>query len=208
MRLRKRPELATAITGYTDVVFLHAQVGDFFTCQQQQQLELELGMGKGDFITGLAGLYPDRFFVGVETQLDIVYYAALKVRAAGSKNLKLIHGNVRELEGWFLPGQVSCIHINFCDPWPKVRHAKRRLIERNFLQTYRRLIATGGSLRFKTDNEQLFAFALEEFAACNLPLKEKSFDLHNSNIANPVWTEYEKKFHRLGLPICFCEVSF
>ena len=98
--------------------------------------------------------------------------------------------------------------MNFSDPWPKARHAKRRLTHRNFLAKYQRLLGKGGHLRFKTDNRALFDFSVEEFKEFGLEIIALSYDLHNSDYDNEVQTEYERKFSSLGTPINFCEVVF
>ncbi len=205
MRLRKNPLLQTAIEGYRDIVLTEQGAREKFN--GREKIRLELGCGKGGFICGMASLYPAELFVGVENQLDVAYYAAVKVRAAASPNVYIINADAGQLGEWFLPGQVTSIYINFCDPWPKDRHAKRRLVGRRFLEKYREILASGGSLRFKTDNQALFSFALEELTGCGFQIREQIEDLHASTIENPVWTEYEKKFHTLGLPVFFCEAA-
>ena len=206
MRLRRRPELHEAIKDYQDIVFLHEKVGD--NLHGKKNVRLEIGTGKGSFLTGLALVGQDSFYVGIESQIEVIYYAARKIREAQLSNVRLLHGNAGNLENWFDQGQVDTVYINFCDPWPKARHVKRRLIARNFLEKYRKIIRPGGELKLKTDNKSLFAFALEEFAACGLMIHEQSVDLHKSTIHNPVWTEYELKFHKLGMPVCYARVSF
>lgn len=206
MRLRKRPELEKEIEKFTDIVFLRGKITEDLS--KHDCLELELGSGKGRFLTNMATFYKDHFFIGVESQIDIVYYAAVKAREANVDNVRFLHGNVNDLSSWFSKGQISNIYINFCDPWPKARHAKRRLVARGFLAVYKEILRSGGSLYFKTDNLDLFNFGLEEFSALNLQVVQKSNDLHNSTIENLVQTEYEQKFQRLGMPINFCQVVF
>lgn len=206
MRLRRKPELHEAIKNYQDIVFLNG-----YTCNQLDGIEsinLEIGMGKGSFLTKYASLEPDKFFLGIESQIEVIYYAACKIRESELANIRILHGNADNIEEWFSAGQVDSIYVNFCDPWPKARHAKRRLVARKFLAKYKKIIKPGGILQFKTDNKDLFAFALEEFAFCGLPLLEESRDLHKSEISNTVWTEYEQKFNQLGMPICYARVLF
>lgn len=206
MRLRKKPELEKEIEKFTDIVFLHGKIAEDLS--KHRSLDLELGSGKGRFLTNMGALYEDRFFIGVESQIDIVYYAAVKVREAQVDNVRFLHGNVNDLTNWFGTGQVDNIYINFCDPWPKARHAKRRLVARGFLAMYKDILKPNGSLYFKTDNLDLFNFGLEEFAFCALQVVEQTNDLHNSTVENLVKTEYEEKFQRLGMPINFCQVVF
>ena len=124
------------------------------------------------------------------------------------ENAVVICANAEQLEDWFEPGEIKELYLNFSDPWPKARHAKRRLTHRNFLAKYQRLLGSGGHLRFKTDNRALFDFSGEEFKECGLEIIALSYDLHHSEYENEVQTEYEQKFSALGTPINFCEVVF
>jgi tRNA (guanine-N7-)-methyltransferase len=202
VRLRKNPALVEAIGAYREIVFLGGKTNDGLL--GKRPLALELGTGRGSFLLALAQKEPASFFVGVDTRAEVLYYAARRIAAAGLTNAFLIEGNAAFVEDWFSPGQVERLYINFCDPWPKARHAKRRLVHRGFLSKYRKIMPPGGEIFFKTDNQGLFSFALEEFVSAGLIIKEKEQNLHGSQIANPAWTEYEQKFHRLGMPIAFC----
>jgi tRNA (guanine-N7-)-methyltransferase len=206
MRLRKNSALPDAIKEYADIVFLGGQTGGALL--GKSGVEVEIGSGRGDFIAALAAKRKGSFFVGVESKIDVLYHAARKIRAGGLANVRLIEGDAADVESWFSPGQVGAVYINFCDPWPKARHAKRRLVFRDFLRKYRNISMPGGCLHFKTDSRRLFAFALEEFAFCGLKITEQTLDLHNSECENQAWTEYERKFHELGLPVCFCAATF
>ena len=106
------------------------------------------------------------------------------------------------------PGEADGLYINFCDPWPKARHAKRRLTHRAFLERYRRILRPGGLLIFKTDNPGLFDFSLEEFASAGLKAEDVSYDLHAENRPDNIETEYEKKFSGFGEKIHRCVVRF
>jgi len=206
MRLRKRPELYEAIKNYQDIVFLHGRVEDALV--DKKEISLEIGTGRGAFLTKLALLDRKTFYVGIELQTEVIYFAARRVREAALDNVRLIQGNAYNIEEWFTFGQISTLYINFCDPWPKTRHIKRRLVAKNFLEKYQKIIKLGGQLHFKTDNKDLFAFALEEFQVLGLPILHESYDLHKSGINNPAWTEYEEKFYNLGFPVCYAQVSF
>ena len=107
-----------------------------------------------------------------------------------------------------MENEVDGFFINFCDPWPKSRHAKRRLTHVNFLERYRKLLRTGGKLIFKTDNRPLFDFSLEQFEEAKLLVEDISYDLHAENRPDNIMTEYERKFSGLGEKINRCEVSF
>ena len=133
------------------------------------------------------------------------------IKAAKDKqldNVRIICANAENLLDWFEPGEIKELYLNFSDPWPKARHAKRRLTHRNFLAKYAQLLGKGGHLRFKTDNRGLFDFSVEEFKEFGLEIIALSYDLHHSEYENPVQTEYEQKFSALGTPINFCEVVF
>ena len=123
-------------------------------------------------------------------------------------NVRIICANAENLLDWFEPGEIKELYLNFSDPWPKARHAKRRLTHRGFLAKYKELLGEGGHLRFKTDNRALFDFSVEEFKEFGLNIIALSYDLHHSEYDNPVQTEYEQKFSALGTPINFCEVVF
>jgi tRNA (guanine-N7-)-methyltransferase len=169
---------------------------------------VELGTGKGRFITQMALRHPEINFIGIEAQQDVLYFAALKVRELGLKNVKLLVFDINHIEDIFAEGEVDRFFINFCDPWPKARHAKRRLTYVSFLEKYRSLLTAEGELFFKTDNRPLFDFSLEQFEAAKLTVKNLSFDLHNSGMEDNIMTEYETKFSGLGEKINRCEVSF
>lgn len=171
-------------------------------------LHVELGTGKGSFISEMAVRRPEVHFVGIEAQRDVLFYAAQKVRAAEAGNVRLLVFDINNLLEIFAPGEIDRLYINFCDPWPKSRHAKRRLTHSSFLAKYRQVLKPGGQLFFKTDNTPLFAFSLEEFAAFGLKVDNVNFDLHNSDYQENVMTEYEAKFSGQGYKIHRCEVTF
>ena len=173
-----------------------------------KELCLEIGCGKGGFITGMARLHPEKAYIGVETQHDIAYYPARKAKELELDNVKILCGNAAFMEEWFAPGEIRTLYLNFSDPWPKARHAKRRLTHRNFLTLYKNLMGEGGVLYFKTDNRELFDFSVEEFREFGLDIQELSYDLHHSDFVNEVQTEYEKKFSAWGKPINYCKAVF
>ncbi|MBR5601399.1 MAG: tRNA (guanosine(46)-N7)-methyltransferase TrmB, partial [Clostridia bacterium] len=124
-------------------------------------------------------------------------------------NLRFIIGNAEHLPEWLPAHSLSCIYLNFSDPWPKSGYKKRRLTHRGFLEKYRELLVPGGMLKFKTDNHDLFFFSLEEFEACGLEIVWKTEDLHASELAaSNVMTEYEANFSSKGMPIYSAHVRF
>ena len=128
-----------------------------------------------------------------------------KAQSMGLKNVLFIDMDVAEIESVFAPGEIDRLFINFPDPWPRKKNAKRRLTHRGFLDKYCRVVKQGGEFHFKTDNAPLFAFSLEEFAACGLETKNVTDDLHKEGVTG-IMTGYEEKFHALGTPIHRCEV--
>ena len=165
-------------------------------------LYLEIGCGKGTFILEIAKRHPDCFFVAVERVFDVALLTAEKLKAANIENVKLIVSSVERLTEWIEEDTVACIYLNFSDPWPKSRHAKRRLTHRDYLALYKKWLTPGGKIIFKTDNRPLFDFSLEELRASGFRLQDLTYDLHNS-----VWekdnihTEYEDTFSKKGFPI-------
>jgi tRNA (guanine-N7-)-methyltransferase len=212
LRLRKKPWIQDALDDYADIAFKKADE----SCRgnwdkifgNKQPIHVELGTGRGRFLTEMAALYPEINFVGLEAQIDVLYYAAKKVRASQVQNLRLMVFDINFIETIFADQEVARLYINFCDPWPKNRHAKRRLTHQSFLERYRCLLPPGGQIFFKTDNEKLFEFSLNEFAGAGLKLGNITFDLHNSGLAGNVMTEYEQRFSNKGLRIFRCEAAF
>ena len=212
MRLRKKPWIEEAMKDVMDeYVFMH-DIEKFKGHWQElfpgKKLCLEIGCGKGRFTIGMAELNPEKAFIGIETQHDIAYYPAKAAKDKKLDNVRIICANAENLLDWFEPGEIKELYLNFSDPWPKARHAKRRLTHRGFLAKYKELLGEGGHLRFKTDNRALFDFSVEEFKEFGLNIIALSYDLDHSEYDNPVQTEYEQKFSALGTPINFCEVVF
>ena len=176
---------------------------------QNQPIHLEVGMGKGRFLMDMARLHPEINYVGVE-MYDSVLLRALQKRermeSDGEKldNLKFMCIDARILPDIFEKGEVQRIYLNFSDPWPKARHAKRRLTSREFLARYSQILTTGETVEFKTDNKDLFEFSLEEVTeAEGWTLLAHTFDLHHQEdmMVGNVMTEYEAKFSAIGNPI-------
>ena len=149
---------------------------------------------------GTAAAEPDVLFVAVEMVPDAMVVAMERCAAEGLRNVRFIDANANILPEFFAPGEVDRIYINFCDPWPTKRHAKRRLTHGNFLKLYRKVLKDGGQIHFKTDNAPLFAWSVEEIPQFGFTLSEVTDDLH-ANGAVGVMTDYEAKFHELGTPI-------
>lgn len=213
MRLRKKPRIETEILEHLDLVELNTAERHKGNWQklfaQTQPLHLEIGTGRGSFIVGMAQQFPQYNFVGVEANIDVIYDVIQKIRNSPIplNNIHLIRDDANLLEYWFDCDEVAQIYLNFSDPWPKVRHAKRRLTHIGFLNKYRNILQKNGTVRVKTDNDDLFAFTLEQIPLANGKLLTVCKDLYQTQLSNPVATEYEQKFVSLGKNINFCEFS-
>ena len=167
---------------------------------------IEGGMGKGQFITTLARMNPQINYIGIEKYSSVLVRAVEKVQDEEIPNLKFICMDATEIEDVFVPDEVDRIYLNFSDPWPKDRHAKRRLTSERFLKRYEHILKKEGLLEFKTDNEGLFTFSLEEIPAAGWTILQYTNDLHHDEQMNAgnVMTEYEQKFSEKGNPIYKC----
>ena len=170
-----------------------------------RQLWVEVGCGKGKFTAETAQANPDVLLIAVERCREAMVVAMEKAQSMGLKNVFFIDMDVAAMEEIFAGGEIDRLFINFPDPWPRKKNAKRRLTHRGFLDKYCRVVRAGGEIHFKTDNAPLFAFSLEEFAACGLEVKHLTRNLHEHGIVG-IMTGYEEKFHALGTPINRCEV--
>ena len=168
-------------------------------------LWVEVGCGKGKFTAETAQANPNVLLIAVERCREAMVVAMEKAQAMGLTNVFYIDMDVANIEEIFVPGEIDRLFINFPDPWPRKKNAKRRLTHRCFLDKYCRCVREGGELHFKTDNAPLFEYSLEEFAACGLEVKNLTRDLHKDGIVG-IMTGYEEKFHSLGTPINRCEV--
>lgn len=168
-----------------------------------EQLRLELGCGKGRFTAETAAAHPEALFIAVERVPDAMVIAMERVSAMGLNNVFFVDGDAAVLDNYFEPGEVDVIYVNFCDPWPTNRHAKRRLTHEDFLLRYRQVLSQAGEIHFKTDNRELFEWSLFQFPKAGYALSEVVRDLHAGGIRG-VMTDYEEKFHNMGIPINCC----
>ncbi|HIR93252.1 MAG TPA: tRNA (guanosine(46)-N7)-methyltransferase TrmB [Candidatus Egerieimonas intestinavium] len=173
--------------------------------ENSHPIHIEVGMGKGQFLMKMARRNPEINYVGIEMYDSVLLRAIQKRESAQEElpNLYFIRMDARELPEVFGPGEVERIYLNFSDPWPKERHAKRRLTSRQFLDRYDQILAPEGEIHFKTDNRPLFEFSLEEVQEAGWQLKGHTFDLHHNLVLceGNVMTEYEEKFSSQGNPI-------
>ena len=168
-------------------------------------LWVEVGCGKGKFTAETAQANPDVLLIAVERCREAMVVAMEKAKNIGLKNVFYIDMDVANIEEIFAAGEIDRMFINFPDPWPRKKNAKRRLTHRGFLDKYCRVVREGGEIHFKTDNAPLFEFSVEEFEACGLEVKNLTRNLHENGIVG-IMTGYEEKFYSLGTPINRCEV--
>lgn len=170
-----------------------------------EALWVEVGCGKGKFTAETAAANPNVLLIAVERCREAMVVAMEKAKNMELKNVYFIDMDVANMEECFALEEIDRLFINFPDPWPRKKNAKRRLTHRNFLDKYCRVVRCGGEIHFKTDNAPLFEFSVEEFHACGLEVKNLTRDLHKDGIVG-IMTGYEEKFHALGTPINRCEI--
>ena len=165
-------------------------------------IHIEVGMGKGQFIIEMAKRNPEINYIGIEKYSSVLVRAVEKLEDFEQNNLRLIRMDAENIEEVFDKDEVDRIYLNFSDPWPKDRHAKRRLTSTRFLERYNNILTPEGRVMFKTDNKDLFDFSLEQVEEAGWILENHTYDLHHSeyNEGN-VMTEYEEKFSAKGNPI-------
>ena len=169
-------------------------------------IRIEIGMGKGKFITEMAMNNPDINYIGIEKYSSVLIRAVEKRRELEIDNLFFIRMDAVEIEDAFEKGEIDRIYLNFSDPWPKDRHAKRRLTSRQFFERYDKILKDDGIIEFKTDNKDLFDFSLKEVKETKFKVINYTYDLHGDTDAEiyrgNVTTEYEDKFVEKGNKIC------
>ncbi len=171
--------------------------------QNDHEIHLEIGMGKGDFLIAMAKAYPNINFIGMEKYESVLVRAIEKISLENIPNLRFMCFDAKNLQDVFYK-EISKIYLNFSDPWPKTRHAKRRLTHANFLAIYDNLFQNEKVIVQKTDNIDLFAFSLEQLSLYGYIFKRVSLDLSSLAIPN-FKTEYEQKFENLGYKINYVE---
>ena len=166
-------------------------------------IRIEIGMGKGKFITTLAMENPDINYIGIEKYSSVLIRAIERCEEIEVPNLRFIRMEAEYICDVFEKGEVDRIYLNFSDPWPKDRHAKRRLTSKQFFERYDVILKKDGIVEFKTDNDLLFQFSLEQVPEAGWELIEQTLDLHNDErlMQGNVMTEYESKFSQMGNPI-------
>ncbi len=170
-----------------------------------RELWVEVGCGKGKFTVETAAANPDVLLIAIERCREAMVMAMEKAKNMELKNVFFVDMDVALMEGCFTSGEIDRLFINFPDPWPRSKNAKRRLTYRTFLRMYSRVIRDGGEIHFKTDNAKLFESSLEEIELVGLEVKNLTRDLHANGIVG-IMTGYEEKFHAMGTPINRCEI--
>lgn len=204
MRLRGVKNQAEKIRAHPLVIenptAMKGQWQQFF--DNNNPIWLEIGIGLGGFIAGMQQAYPHINFVGLE-KYSSALVRTLRNFPVAVANVALCRDDAANLTEIFDTGEIDRLFLNFSDPWPKKRHAKRRLTHRSFLIMYANMLDPAGEIHFKTDNQGLFEFSLQELVENNWEILYKTYDLHNSSeVENNIMTEYEKKFSDQGVPIC------
>lgn len=213
MRLRKVKGAAETIVAHPNIVVQNEKElkGNWQSVfEKEQPLYIEVGMGKGQFVIGMAQKNPHLNFIGIEKFDSVMVRALEKVIEAGElPNLKLLKIDADELTEIFEENEVAGVYLNFSDPWPKPRHAKRRLTHENFLKLYQTIMKEDGAIRFKTDNRLLFEYSLASLSQYGMILQDVALDLHKrEDLEWNVMTEYEQKFSAKGQPIYRLEAVF
>ena len=206
MRMRKKPNLIPRMEKCARVLeeTPESRKGKWLSDYPGHRvLWAELGCGKGRFTLETAQQNPDALICAVERVPDAMVIGMERVCEANATNVRFLRVDAVRLEEFFEEGELSRIYINFCDPWLPKRHHKRRLTAPSFLALYKKLLASGGEIHFKTDNVDLYEWSLEQFAACGWELREVTRDLHENGPVG-VMTDYEAKFYSQGVKINRC----
>lgn len=213
MRLRKVKGASETIAAHPEIVIPNGEElkGNWQSVfEKEQPIYIEVGMGKGQFMIGMAKQNPHLNFIGIEKFDSVMVRALEKVLDAGElPNLKLLKIDAEDLTDIFAENEVEGVYLNFSDPWPKPRHAKRRLTHENFLTRYEQITVPNGYLRFKTDNRLLFEYSLVSVTGYGMKLEDVALDLHQREALDwNIMTEYEEKFSAKGQPIYRLEAQF
>ncbi len=212
MRLRNKPWAREYMAEHPDILIAEPEkigAGWSTVFNNENPIQVEVGTGMGQFIIGMALANPSINYIGIE-HFDNVIVSALEkaVEAGKPSNLRLFRVNGKELTELFAPNELDRIYLNFSDPWPKTRHAKRRLTHETFLRLYEEVLKPHGEIHFKTDNRSLFEYSLISMTDYGMKLGLVSLDLHAEMPEDNIMTEYEEKFSAKGQPIYRLEAQF
>ena len=210
MRMRKKPNLVPRMEACSDIWIREPETmkghwRDLYP--EAKEIRLEVGCGKGKFTAETAAAEPDILLIAMERVPEAMVMAMEKVKNMGLTNVFFIGDDVAKVADLFAPGEIDLLYINFCDPWPPKKHAKRRLTHVGFLELYKKIMKPGSEIHFKTDNAPLFEFSLEQFQEAHFALKNVTRNLHENGPVG-IMTGYEEKFYGLGTPINRCEAVY
>ena len=203
MRTRFNPKAIEQMNMFDRYIKDKEDIQNILSKNKDKKVFLEIGMGKGDFITQLSKLDRDNIYIGIEVLPPVLALAVKKLqRYEEDNNIRLdnlffMSFDAIELSNIFLEGQIEKIYLNFSDPWPKKKHAKRRLTNEKFLEQYKKVLKEHGQIEFKTDNRQLFEYSLVSMQNYGLKFIDVYLDLHKTELFN-IETEYERKFSPFG----------
>ena len=203
MRTRYNAKAIDELNEFERYIKTKEEIQEIINENNNKKVYLEIGMGKGDFITELSQLDKDSIFIGVEVSPQVLALAVKKLKRYESENkvkldnLYFMSFDAIDIASIFENGQIEKIYLNFSDPWPKKKHAKRRLTNEKFLAEYKKVLKENGRIEFKTDNRGLFEYSLVSMQNFGLKFIEVYLDLHKADVFN-IETEYEKKFSPFG----------
>lgn len=210
MRMRNKPWAIDYLESNDHIVDVNntysKKIKEFFSTVQP--IHIEVGTGMGTFITTLAQNNPDINYVGIEIDKNVMIRVTEKVLELGLTNVRLLLLDANKLMEYFNENEIDKIYLNFSDPWPKTRHAKRRLTHSNFLSSYKQLLKEHSIVEFKTDNRRLFEFSLMSMNAYGMKFNNLNLDVHDDEPEENIRTEYEEKFSKRGHKIYWIQASF
>ncbi len=211
MRLRRVAGAQDKLNSFPDIIIPKPEElkGKWKTVfGNDNPVHIEIGMGKGQFIQGMAKQFPDINFIGIEIFESVLVRALEKFIEEPLSNVRLLKVNANILTEYFAAGEVSRVYLNFSDPWPKFRHAKRRLTHELFLKQYEEVLTADGDLWFKSDNRPLFQFSLVSMNNYGMEFETVLLDLHKEEPEHNIRTEYEENWSSRGYPIYRVEAHF
>lgn len=212
MRLRKKPWVIEEVLNYTSLI---VKCPEEYKNNWQQifknsnPIHLEIGTGRGNFIITLASQNPNINYIALEQKQEVLVQAMRKANNLELKNIRFILGDANHVVNFFGDSELTRIYLNFSDPWPKKRHAKRRLTHKRFLDMYKKMLKKNGEIHLKTDNELLFEFSLNEAVGQGLIPRNISLNLYReeTSVEEHIQTEYEELFMKKDKPIYRVEIS-
>ena len=210
MRMRNKPWAIDYLESNHHIVDVNntysKRIKEFFS--DDRPVHIEVGTGMGTFITTLAQNNPDINYVGIEIDKNVMIRVTEKVVELGLTNVRLLLLDANTLMDYFNESEIDKVYLNFSDPWPKNRHAKRRLTHSSFLTSYKQLLKEDSIVEFKTDNRGLFEFSLMSMNAFGMKFENLNLDVHDDEPEENIRTEYEEKFSQRGHKIYWIQASF